>query len=62
MSRVPKLSVLATEDLFLPKKKSKTEVNALLEDENYLVISESEDDDKDDEGSEDNEIESDNEM
>ena len=54
--------MLATEDLFLPKKKSKTEVNALLEDESYLVISKSEDDDKDDEGSEDNEIESDNEM
>ena len=29
--------MLATEDLFLLKKKSKTEVNALLEDENYLV-------------------------
>ena len=31
---VPESSVLAIEDLFKPKKKSKTEVNALLEDEN----------------------------
>ena len=31
---VPESSVLATEDLFKPPKKSKTEVNALLEDEN----------------------------
>ena len=59
---VPESSVLATEDLFLQKKKPKTEVNALLEDENYLVISESENDDKVDEGSKDNETESDNEM
>ena len=36
---VPESRVLATEDSFLPKKKSKTEVNALLKDENYLVIS-----------------------
>ena len=44
------------------KKNSKTEVNALLEDENYLVISESENGEEVDEGSKDNETESDNEM
>ena len=44
------------------KKNSKTEVNALLEDENYLVISESGNNDEDDKGSEDNKTESDNEM
>ena len=44
------------------KKNSKTEVNALLEDENYLVISESGNNDEDDEDSEDNKTEIDNEM
>ena len=42
--------------------KSKTEVNALLQDENYLMISESENDDKDDEASKDNKTKSNNEM
>ena len=42
--------------------KSKTEVNALLEDENYLVISESENDDEDDKDRKDHETESNNEM
>ena len=53
--KVPNLSVLATKDLFSLKIKSKTEVNALLENENYLVISKSENDDKDNDDSKDNE-------
>ena len=53
--KVPNLSVLAKKDLFSPKIKSKTEVNALLENENYLVISKSENDDKDNDDSKDNE-------
>ena len=47
---------------FYQKKKSKTEVNALLQAENYLMISESENDDEDDEASKDNETKSNNEM
>ena len=47
--------MLATKDLFSLKIKSKTEVNALLENENYLVISKSENDDEDNKGSEDKE-------
>ena len=54
--------MLAIEDLLLLKKKSKTEVNAQLEDENYLLISKSENDDENDKGSEDSETESNSEM
>ena len=54
--------MLAIEDLLLLKKKSKTEVNAQLEDENYLLISKSENDDENDKVSEDSETESNSEM